>query len=89
MKNRTLVWILLGFLILLFVFFLLLASPLLPEETRQSLFTSFQEVQKRITDTTSLMGETIADGIARLGQAVLAIVEAALNSIQFKGDPAP
>lgn len=87
MKDRTLIWILLGFLILLFILFLLLASPLLPEDTRQSLLNSFQNAQTRITETTSLIGETLADGVARFGQAVLALVESALNSIQFKGDP--
>jgi len=87
MKDRTILWILSGFLVVLFIFFLLLATPILPENTRQSLFVLFQDFQKRIIETTSLMGETIADGVARFGQAVLAITEATLNSIQFKGDP--
>ncbi len=89
MKDRTILWILLGFLVVLFIFFLMLATPILPENTRQSLLTSFQDLQQRTTETISLMGETIADGVARFGQAVLAITEAALNSIQFKGDPIP
>ncbi len=89
MKDRTILWILLGFLVVLFIFFLMLATPILPENTRQSLLTSFQDLQQRITESISLMGETIADGVARFGQAVLAITEAALNSIQFKGDPIP